>query len=111
MQNINVFIKENVSKVAKKDIHLAPDIPEKKLNNAASSMKLQDNVGSIIALLDSTVFGSGKDGLAFTGKRMVYKPAFYPLKLLILMNKSQPNMFEIYQQMIKAKKKLKSSQK
>lgn len=39
-------------------------------------MKLQDNVGSIIALLDSTVFGSGKDGLAFTGKRMVYKPAF-----------------------------------
>lgn len=76
MQNINVFIKENVSKVAKKDIHLAPDIPEKKLNNAASSMKLQDNVGSIIALLDSTVFGSGKDGLAFTGKRMVYKPAF-----------------------------------
>lgn len=78
MQNINVFIKENVSKVAKKDIHLAPDIPEKKLNNAASSMKLQDNVGSIIALLDSTVFGSGKDGLAFTGKRMVYKPAFLP---------------------------------
>lgn len=76
MQNINVFIKENVSKVAKKNIHLAPDIPEKKLNNAASSMKLQDNVGSIIALLDSTVFGSGKDGLAFTGKRMVYKPAF-----------------------------------
>lgn len=76
MQNINVFIKDNVSQVARNNLHIAPDIPEKKLNNAASSMKLQDNVGSIIALLDSTVFGSGKDGLAFTGERMVYKPAF-----------------------------------
>lgn len=76
MLNINVFIKDNVNQVARKGLHIAPDIPEKKLNNAASSMKLQDNVGSIIALLDSTVFGSGKDGLAFTGERMVYKPAF-----------------------------------
>ncbi|MCL1037825.1 hypothetical protein L2750_11750 [Shewanella submarina] len=76
MQDINVFIKDNVNQVAHKSLHIAPDIPEKKLNNAASSMKLQENVGSIIALLDSTVFGSGKDGLAFTGKRMIYKPAF-----------------------------------
>lgn len=76
MQNINVFIKDNIHQISNKSIHIAPDIPEKKLNNAASSMKLQDNVGSIIALLDITVFGSGKDGLAFTGERMVYKPAF-----------------------------------
>lgn len=76
MQNINVFIKENVSQVARKGLHIAPDIPEKKLNNAAKSMCLQDAIGSVIALLDSTVFGSGKDGLAFTGEKMVYKPAF-----------------------------------
>ncbi|EHH2448991.1 hypothetical protein MPV89_001000 [Vibrio vulnificus] len=76
MQNINVFIKENVSQVANKGLHIAPDIPEKKLNNAAKSMCLQDAIGSVIALLDSTVFGSGKDGLAFTGEKMVYKPAF-----------------------------------
>ncbi|WP_279152228.1 hypothetical protein [Photobacterium iliopiscarium] len=76
MQNINVFIKDNINQVARKGLHIAPDIPEKKLNNAASSMKLQDHVGSIIALLDSTLFGSGKDGLAFTGEKMVYKPAF-----------------------------------
>ncbi len=76
MQNINIFIKDNVSKISNSGLHIAPDIPEKKLNNAASSMRLQDNVGSIIALLDSTLFGSGKDGIAFTGERMVYKPAF-----------------------------------
>ncbi|MDX1751492.1 MAG: hypothetical protein R3271_14390 [Methylophaga sp.] len=82
MQNINVFIKDNVNQVARNNLHIAPDIPEKKLNNAASSMKLQDNVGSIIALLDSTVFGSGKDGLVFTGKRMVYKPVFLSPKVV-----------------------------
>lgn len=76
MQNINVFIKDQVKLIARKNLHIAPDIPEKKLNNAASSMKLKDNVTSIIALLDTTLFGSGKDGLAFTGRRMVYKPAF-----------------------------------
>lgn len=82
MQDINVFIKDNVNQVARKNLHIAPDIPDKKLNNAASSMKLQDNVGSIIALLDSTVFGSGKDGLAFTGEKMVYKPAFLSPEVL-----------------------------
>lgn len=76
MQNINVFIKDNIAQIARKGLHIAPDIPEKKLNNAASSMRLHDHVGSIIALLDSTLFGSGKDGLAFTGEKMVYKPAF-----------------------------------
>ncbi|WP_202906432.1 hypothetical protein [Morganella psychrotolerans] len=76
MQNINVFIKENVSQVASSGLHIVPDIPEKKLNNAAKSMNLEDTVGSVIALIDSTVFGSGKDGLAFTGEKMVYKQAF-----------------------------------
>lgn len=32
-------------------------------------MNLQEAIGSVIALLDSTVFGSGKDGLAFTGEK------------------------------------------
>lgn len=76
MQNINIFIKENVNQIALKGLHIAPDIPEKKLNNAAKSMSLQDTIGSVIALLDTTVFGSGKDGLAFTGEKMVYKPVF-----------------------------------
>ena len=86
MQNINVFIKNNVRKIANSSIHIAPDIPEKKLNNAAGSMRLQDNVGSVIALLDSTVFGSGKDGIAFTGERMVYKPAFFDPEIIYFDN-------------------------
>ncbi|MGY3865282.1 hypothetical protein [Aeromonas bivalvium] len=76
MYNINVFIKENVSQISHNGLHIAPDIPEKKLNNAAKSMNLEDTIGSVIVLLDSTLFGSGKDGLAFTGEKMVYKPAF-----------------------------------
>ncbi len=82
MQNINVFIKDNISQVAHKGLHISPDIPEKKLNNAASSMNLQDNISSVIALLDTTVFGSGKDGFAFTGERMVYKPVFESPKVI-----------------------------
>lgn len=75
MKNINVFIKDNINQVAntKNRLYVAPDIPEKKLNNAASSMELQNHVGSILALLDTTVFGSGKDGFVFTGERMVFK--------------------------------------
>ncbi len=76
MTNINVFIKDNVKQIAHKNLHIVPDIPEKKLNNASSSMMLQDNAGSIIALLDTSLLGNGKNGLAFTGERMVYKPSF-----------------------------------
>lgn len=76
MQNINTFIKDNVGQIANKGLHISPDIPEKKLNNAASTMNLEENINSVIALLDTTVFGSGKDGFAFTGERMVYKPIF-----------------------------------
>ncbi|MDA9557569.1 hypothetical protein N9R79_08735 [Vibrio sp.] len=83
MKNINIFIQENIGTIAYKGLHIAPDIPEKKLNNAASSMELQDAVGSIIAILDSTLFGSGKDGLAFTGEKFVYKPAFESPELVI----------------------------
>ncbi|MEY1423233.1 hypothetical protein AB7038_05375 [Morganella morganii] len=76
MQNINVFIKENISQIASSGLHIVPNIPEKKLNNAAKSMSLEDTIGSVIALIDITVFGSGKDGFAFTGEKMVYKQAF-----------------------------------
>jgi len=65
MHNINIFIKENVIQISHNGLLIAPDIPEKKLNNAAKSMNLEDTIGSVIALLDSTLFGSGKDGLMY----------------------------------------------
>ncbi|MXR69920.1 hypothetical protein GNT65_14755 [Shewanella sp. JBTF-M18] len=75
MQEINTFIKENIGAVST-NVFVAPGIPEKKLNNAAKSMGLVDRVNTIIAIYDNTVFGSAKDGLAFTGEHLVFKPMF-----------------------------------
>ena len=75
MNNINTYIKENVGAISK-NVFVAPEIPEKKLNNAAKSMGLVDNINSIIAIYDITLFGSAKDGLAFTGEKLVFKPIF-----------------------------------
>lgn len=75
MNNINTYIKENVGAISK-NVFVAPEIPEKKLNNAAKSMGLVDNINSIIAIYDITLFGSAKDGLAFTGEKLVFKPMF-----------------------------------
>lgn len=75
MSGINQFLKENLGEAISK-IHLAPDIPEKKINNAIGSFNFDGNMNSIIALYDSTVFGSGKDGMLFTGEKLIYKGAF-----------------------------------
>jgi len=77
MTNINVYLKENIS-AASKNIFVAPEIPTKKLNNAAESMKLVDSVNAIIAIFDNTVFGSAKDGFAITGEKIVIKNSFEP---------------------------------
>lgn len=75
MSGINQFLKENLVESIE-GIHLAPNIPEKKINNAIGSFKFKGNMNSIIALYDSTVFGSGKDGMLFTGEKMIYKAIF-----------------------------------
>ncbi|WP_397471541.1 hypothetical protein [Rheinheimera sp.] len=72
MKNVNVYIRESISTVSS-NVHVAPDIPVKKLNNAAESMKLVDSINSIIAIYDNTVFGSAKDGLAITGEKIAIK--------------------------------------
>lgn len=74
MENINIFIKENVGELGymHNEVHIAPEIPEKILNNAISSFECEDNYNSILAVFDSTKFKSGKEGLIFTGKRMLY---------------------------------------
>ncbi len=75
MSGINQFLKDNLVDAIQK-IHLAPGIPEKKINNAIGSFKFNGNINSIIALYDSTVFGSGKDGMLFTGEKLIYKAIF-----------------------------------
>lgn len=82
MKNINIFIKENIQSVSK-NISIAPSIPEKKLNNAVKSFKLTNGINSIIAIFDNTVFGSAKDGLVFTGEKIIFKAAFSdPIELI-----------------------------
>lgn len=67
----NVFIREHIKLID--GILIAPDIPEKKLNNAIKAFQCEDSVKSIIALYDNTLFGSAKDGLIFTGEKMIFK--------------------------------------
>lgn len=71
MKNINVFIKENIKTIGK-DIYVTPDIPEKKLNNVIKAFKCEKFYTSILAIYDNTIFGSAKEGLVFTGEKMLH---------------------------------------
>jgi hypothetical protein len=71
MSNVNVFVRENVKSIGQY-VFLAPDIPEKKLNNAISAMKCEDLLHSIIAIQDATVFGKSDEGFIFTGDRFIH---------------------------------------
>lgn len=77
MSNINVYLREELQKLSEKCIYIAPNIPEKKLNKAIKSFKYEGNPENIIALLDTTLLGSGADGLMFTGEKVIFKPAYF----------------------------------
>lgn len=72
MISVNVYIKENIAKLGKK-VFIAPDIPEKKMNNAIKSFKCEDFYQSILAVFDNTLFGACDEGLVFTGEKMILK--------------------------------------
>lgn len=74
--SINIFLRENLSKIAKNSLYISPDIPEKKVNGAVKAFNYSGDVSNIIALFDDTLFGSGKTGIIFTGKQMIYKEDF-----------------------------------
>ena len=71
MGNINLFIKENVKTIGS-GVHIAPNIPEKKLNNAIKGMSCESFYESILAIQDGTVFGASDEGFVFTGEKMVH---------------------------------------
>ena len=75
MTNINVFLRENLGTVSNK-MSIAPQIDEKKLNNAVKSFAFSGNPSNVIALLDNTLLGSGKDGILFTGEQIIYRASF-----------------------------------
>jgi hypothetical protein len=77
MNNINVFLRDNLSVIAEKNLSIAPQIEEKKLNNAIKSFNYSGSSSNVVALYDTTMLGSGKDGLLFTGKQLIYRRCFF----------------------------------
>lgn len=71
MSNINIFIKENVKSIGS-GVYVAPEIPEKKLNNAIKAFNCESFYESILAIQDGTVFGNSKEGFVFTGEKMIH---------------------------------------
>jgi hypothetical protein len=76
MASINIYLRENLAAVSKKNMTVAPEIPEKKLNNAVAAFGYTGSVANVVGLFDNTLFGSGKDGLFFTGEQMIYRASF-----------------------------------
>ena len=65
-------------------IYLAPNIPPKKLHNALESYHSRLKPDQILALIDDTVFGSGKDGLLLTEEQLKVKEPFQMCRVLLL---------------------------
>ena len=71
--NIEQLIKDKapeINDIGK--VYVAPDIPDKKINNAVASYAQDVEAGYILAIIDTTIFGSGKEGFLFTGNKMYF---------------------------------------
>lgn len=64
--SVESYIKCNIVKAGEK-VYTAPDIPEKKLNNAVSAIAQNVDPNYVLGIIDSTVFGSAKEGIVMTG--------------------------------------------
>lgn len=76
MTDINIYLRDSLGAVSGKNVSIAPNIDEKKLNNAVKAFGYSGSPSKIVALFDNTLFGSGKDGLVFTGEQFIYRPSF-----------------------------------
>lgn len=68
---IQILTKE---KEREDNIYITPDIPSKKLVNAAKAIAGDINPKLILGLIDTSFLGTGKDGAVFTGKK-IYLPS------------------------------------
>lgn len=76
MTSINVYLRETLASAFSKNIFVAPQIDEKRLNNAVKAFGFTGDPGSVIGLYDNTLMGSGKDGLLFSGEQLIYRATF-----------------------------------
>jgi hypothetical protein len=69
---VKIYIKTLI-KSKKENVYISPNIPQKKVYNAINSYAPYVLDSQVIALYDSTVFGSAKEGLLITGAAFYYK--------------------------------------
>lgn len=72
--NIEKLIKDNVGKLkgSMAKVYVTPEISEKKLNNAVEYIAKGVEPNYVLALIDTTLFGSAKEGIVFLGDRMFF---------------------------------------
>ena len=74
VRTVEDLIKEKVKSIGK-TVYIAPEIPDKKLNNAIIGMTGSSvDPDYVVAVIDSTVFGKCDDGVLFTGDAMYWHP-------------------------------------
>ncbi len=79
--SIQKYIKDNIELLGG-NTFVAPTIPDKKLNGALTSYASDVNLEYVIAIKDSTILSSGKEGCLFLGDAVYLKASFEkPLKL------------------------------
>ena len=67
--SVEKFIKENVKSLGDK-VFVAPEIPEKKINGGIAGMAQGVNPEYVLAVVDTTIFGSSTEGCLFTGEHV-----------------------------------------
>lgn len=72
---INQYLKNNLEFAVFEEnrLHISPNIDSKKLAAAIKAFDFSGDETSIIALIDTSAFGSGKNGFIFTGERLLFK--------------------------------------
>ncbi|MGQ7248133.1 hypothetical protein ACUN9Y_12420 [Halomonas sp. V046] len=65
---------------SRKKVFFSPHIPDKIINNAKTSFGLSSESNEILAAVDNTVFGSGKDGCLILVDRIIFKQPFEDLR-------------------------------
>lgn len=78
---IQKYIKEHISLLGD-NTFTAPEIPDKKLNGAITSYASEVNLEYVVAIKDTSILSSGKEGCLFLGDSVYLKAAFEkPMKL------------------------------
>lgn len=74
VRTVEDLIREKVKSIGK-TVYIAPEIPDKKLNNAIVGMTGSSvDPDYVVAVIDSTVLGKSDDGVLFTGDAMYWHP-------------------------------------